>query len=449
MRAYRSYSFSMLALIALLGTPALAAAPTTNIVIGVNGHNAWNIKYYDRAQEDASFKLLSDRNLRSYRVDINADANGKATLQRLVALGKKYNIAIRPMLYLKGTNLKESAYDIAKTFAADIKIWELGNELNWHGPANFDADLKLVATAREGILQAAKETGQSLKTTLNVTAGLNDIGLNKEMKSYPFIDRAIALNIGFDYLSFHYYPNSRDRTSGWMGYYLKPLRQYNKPVILNETNCAQIYSGDDGNSLECSKTLTDIVAEVKANYADIVFEINAYEMYDNGLFADGPEGHFGLLYDINRPKRTLDAISAQAVATILVSPYPEVNRTYTANGRIVRLLFERGLKRQPDMTGLVYWTGRMDVGAITGEKLHRAFVNSAEYTNRTAALSNRQFVDYAFSTVLFRTKGATTDPVGWDWWTKQLDNKNYSRTSMLDSLLRCAEYKKNVAPLIQ
>jgi len=277
-------------------------APAFAQSIGVNGHDGGS-PVYENTEE--TFRLLDSYNIRLYRFDIGHSPESIQKLAAGLALAKKYNITLRPMLYVD-TNPEQGAYEMAKAFAADIKIWELGNELNLKGVAAFDENIDKMIAARKGVMRAAAETGMKLETSLGVATSLDGPGLNKEKTSYPFIDRAIQKGLEFDYITFHYYVNSYDRKDGWIKTWLEPLRQYNKKVFLNETNCAQIYNGDDGNSQECADALESLLAEIKLNYADMVTEINIYELYDEPI--EGPEGHFGLMFDPTRPKRTMDVV---------------------------------------------------------------------------------------------------------------------------------------------
>ena len=78
--------------------------------------------------------------MKAYRVDIT-DANGASVLSRLVQEGKARDIAILPVVTPGHINLDtdtpediyRTAYELAFTlgseFKDDIRVWELGNEL--------------------------------------------------------------------------------------------------------------------------------------------------------------------------------------------------------------------------------------------------------------------------------------------------------------------------------
>ncbi|AKK68586.1 hypothetical protein NZ30_05945 [Xanthomonas translucens pv. undulosa] len=83
-------SLALAALAAAL--PADAAerrAAAAAIVFGVNGHD--DRPAYPLSQAEAVFKLLDQRNLRSYRFDV--DPRNFAVLDRLVALSRQYRIS--------------------------------------------------------------------------------------------------------------------------------------------------------------------------------------------------------------------------------------------------------------------------------------------------------------------------------------------------------------------
>lgn len=85
-------------------------------------------------------------------------------------------------------------------------------------------------------------------------------------------------------------------------------------------------AGDRG----CYDSLAQLLRNVRDNYADVVAEVNVYELLDQATI-QGPEGHFGLMYDLARPKPPLDLLTrfAQPPATAAAA-------TASASDRISR-----------------------------------------------------------------------------------------------------------------
>ncbi len=416
-----------------VATPAQAR----DMLYGVNGHDNWRTPFYLPEQAEAVFKMLDKKNLRVYRVDVENTPRGHETLDRLVKLGRKYNVLIRPMLYVDHEP-ENSAYVLAKKYAADINVWELGNELNLRGPnTHFDGIEKMKA-ARAGVDRASRETGVKLHTTLNVTAGGYDYGLDRTLTTYTFVDRAIAAGLEFDFISYHYYPRVVDKGMGWLNIYLDPLRKYGKPVFLNETNCGEIYDGDDGNSAQCLAAAESIITEVETNYSDMVKEINMYQLFDNKDIK-GPEGHFGLMYDINNPKMTLDMLAKHAVGGdapyLYVRPY---RYAYAAdmmkkspNAAFVNQLFHSMLNRVPNEDGIKYWTGQLDSKARSRAQVSAALINSDEFKNRANLMNNRAFV----ARVIMGTAWRPATQQELDYYTGQLNKKSMTRAQVINAWL--------------
>lgn len=295
-------------------TPQPTPTPTAAITYGVNGHDGRTD--YPLAQTEARFQLLSSKNIRSYRFDIGATTT--ALMDHLVPLAKKYNILLRPMLYPAS---QSACYNFAKRYASDVKIWEIGNEQDGDR-AGAQSRINAMVTCYKGVKQASDELGANLKTTINIMAcNSNDMSgrcagdTNGDMW---FLDMAKASGFNFDYISFHYYPSFHDK-GYWMDLYLGQARaaatKYNTKIFLNETNCGEVYAGNTNGGYPgdkgCYDSVQNLLNEVKTKYADIIQEVNLYEMLDekNLSGAGEVERHFGLMYDINNPKPTWNLLT--------------------------------------------------------------------------------------------------------------------------------------------
>ncbi|PPU09204.1 hypothetical protein [Xanthomonas arboricola] len=316
--------FVLVLLLAAMATTATAAP----IVYGVNAHD--NRPAYPMAQAEARFKLLAARNLRSYRFDV--DPRDYATLDVLVPLARKYGITLRPMVYPMSRGI---GYQLARRYAADIKVWEIGNEQDLVR-AEADARIAAMTTMYLGMRQASNELGAGLRFTINITA-CNSDDRSADARcpgdrngSLWFLAKAKAAGFDFDHISFHYYAFHQD-AGYWAELYLGQLRTaaqtYHTPVFFNELNCAEIYTGNTSGGAEgdrgCYDSLAQLLRNVRANYADVVSEVNVYELLDQTTI-QGAEGHFGLMYDLARPKPTLDLLArfAQAPAAAAVAGAP-------------------------------------------------------------------------------------------------------------------------------
>lgn len=291
-------------------SPSPSPVPEEKMLFGVNGHDGRTD--YPLAQTEAVFKKLDQNNLRTYRVDISPGSF--TVMDKLVPLAKKYNIKLRPMIYPVA---QATAYNFVKRYAQDIEIWEIGNEQDYQRAGAQDRINAMMETYR-GIKQVASETGLNIKTSINIMA-CNDIPAESRCYNDPnggmwFLDMARASGFNFDYITFHYYAYLGEK-GFWMDKYLGQMRavatKYKTKIFLNETHCAEIYSGAENGDGDCVASVRELFDEIKEKYSDIVQEINVYELFDQpSLSADIPqhEKHFGLMYDINSPKDTFNLL---------------------------------------------------------------------------------------------------------------------------------------------
>jgi lysophospholipase L1-like esterase len=295
-------------------SPSPSPVPTNqNITMGVVGHDG--ISTYPLTATESIMKVLDANNLRSYRSGGDL-LNNLPQFDAFLAMAKKYNITIRPVIY---PTTQAKAYAIAKRYANDIKIWEVGNELD--GAEDQAGAIASMVETYKGIKQASDELKAGLKTTINVMACNNDyVGGRCDGQaggSLYFIDAAKAAGFNFDYISFHYYPFYGD-TGYWMDKYLGQMRmqatKYKTKVFYNEVNCAEIYQGNTTGGYAgdkgCYDSLKNILTVLNRDYKDIVAEINVYELLDEPAHPVTHEKHFGLMYDLNTPKEFFKVVTS-------------------------------------------------------------------------------------------------------------------------------------------
>jgi hypothetical protein len=296
-------------------TPKPTATPVANtgIIFGVGGHDGVQASY-PLSTSEARFQLLDAHNFRTYRIDVSAGSN---SLDTLIPLAKKYNVTLRPMLY---PTSQSAAYAFAKKYANDIKVWEIGNEQDFD-KAGAQGRINAMVTTYKGIKQASDELGAGIKTSINIMAcNSNDTSAsarcpNDTNGAIWFLDMAKASGWNFDYITFHYYAYYTDAgywTDLYMGQVRNAAKKYNTKVFINETNCAEIYKGNTDGGFPgdkgCYDSMVNFFTELKNNYSDVVQEVTMYELLDEPYLA-GAEQHFGLMYNMNSPKKLLDVLT--------------------------------------------------------------------------------------------------------------------------------------------
>src|SRR5262249_26171938 len=90
---------------------------------------------------------------------------------------------------------------------------------------------------------------------------------------------------------------------------------------------------------------------------------------------------------------------------------------YTTTVAPVYRFYQSCLRRLPDPNGFTDWANFLRAGHSINE-LAQGFAGSAEFQNRTAALSNQAFVELMYQDIL----GRPVDPVGLNGWTALLNS---------------------------
>jgi hypothetical protein len=294
-------------------------ATTTTVKFGLNGHEGRAT--YPLSGTEARMQWMQQNKLVTYRTDVGVTSID--ILDHLVPLAKKYGIVVRPMLY---PGSQQETYTLAKRFAADIKVWEIGNELDAPRAGAQDRINAMMQSVR-GVEQAEAELHAGLKTSINIMACNNDAA-ESQCAGDPngdvwFLDMAKASGWHFSYVTFHYYPNLFE-PGFWMDKYFGQMKhasqKFGVPIFLNEFNCGEIYSRAiyDGAG-DCNTSLNQAMNEVINKYADIVQEVNVYEMLDQPDMI-GVEQHFGVCYQLNNCKPTKTTLTTFAAMTSGTTP---------------------------------------------------------------------------------------------------------------------------------
>jgi hypothetical protein len=283
------------------------------IKYGVNGHDGR--PEYPLYLAERRMALLSAQNLTTYRFDVSTSSVD--ILDTLVPLAQKYGIKLRPMLY-PGT--QAASYGLAKRYARDIKVWEIGNEQD--APREgAQSRINAMMQSYHGIIRASTELNAGLQTSINIMA-CNPNGVSQcqgdSNGDVWFLDMAKKSGFNFNYVTFHYYPRISEK-GYWMDLYLGQMRtaatRYGVPIFYNEVNCGEIYDRNTRGDGACHAALDQILAEIRDKYSDIVREVNIYELLDEAASMVGIEGHFGIMHSLDLPKPTAKLLTTYANAT--------------------------------------------------------------------------------------------------------------------------------------
>ncbi len=102
---------------------------------------------------------------------------------------------------------------------------------------------------------------------------------------------------------------------------------------------------------------------------------------------------------------------------------------------VIRLYFAF-FKRSPDVSGANYWINKRKNGSNLNT-IASNFAGSSEFKNKYGSLSNQDFVKQIFVNVFDRQP----DPSGLAYWTKKLDDKKATRGQVMVGFSESNEYK--------
>ncbi len=131
---------------------------------------------------------------------------------------------------------------------------------------------------------------------------------------------------------------------------------------------------------------------------------------------------------------SLQVTPAALVATFINSP--ELSQTTAPVIRLYRVY----LGRFADYNGLLFWVNEYRSGRLLGN-ISEAFAVSPEFTARYGALSNPAFVDLVYQNVL----GRPADATGLNYWSGQLQNGAITRGELMLAFSESPEYKASSA----
>ncbi len=322
------------------------AAVAASLTWGVCGHPSPSQALW--ADYATQFATLEQRGLKSYRFDVPLTGDGSAAvqlLQALVPLSHAHHITLHPILYVPFTwgdatdsgrypnsdaGLEAQGYDrvapIVQRFAADIRDWELQNELSlrqgFKSGAGYTASDYATPLAHQwaavlrGMSRAVHDvgtrTGRPLRTVVDTVYA--DFGL------IPFLE---AQGARVDKLAYHYYYGAgtspyRISVPGGTVDVFAEMKTIGKPVIINELNAAEIYAPLKGQPYDDAKALVSLKTHIaylqnqtEANIEGAEF----YELYDEPG-KNAAESNFGLMKTPTQAKTQMLVAAVATCATL-------------------------------------------------------------------------------------------------------------------------------------
>lgn len=409
----------------------LAAQPAAgDIIWGVNGHP---VTAYPGVSPEDQLDLVKDLGMTSYRVNISFPDQA-AILAPVVDAAKARGVAVLPVLTPGEIDLESDspsvlygkAYDFAfglgSRFKDDIRVWELGNEMEifaiirpcellddgtvypceW-GPAGGTGKLdysgsrwQKVSAVLRGLSDAIHAVDPDLQRAIG-TAGWGHVGAFERMRED---------GIPWDISVWHMYGQDPE----WA---FKILDDYDRPIWITEFN--HPYGSLDGVAAQAeglTRTMTRI-AELSDRYR--IEAAHVYQLLDEPYWAPSFEAVMGLValepgtggaWMPGAPKPAYHAVrdSVAASSTVRGCDIDATTRLDNQSHRQIAYAQCLVLGRTPEPEALEEWSARLQSGAATAVDLVASLVGSPEFDARFApdTLDDTGFVALMYRLLLDR-----------------------------------------------
>jgi Domain of unknown function (DUF4214) len=437
-----------------------------DLIWGANGHP---LVSYPGTTIEQQLDYLVDLGMTSYRVDIGG-AHMAPRLANLIAAAKARGIAILPVivpaldldkhqpqeLYAKAHEL---AVALVSQFKDDIRVWELGNELEnyaiiqpcemrddgvqyncgW-GPAGGVGPLEYygprwakVSAVLKGLSDGTTAVDPTIRKAMG-TAGWGHTGALARMQQD---------GIRWDISVWHMY--GEDPESAF-----KVLASFNRPIWVTEFNHAQ---GGAAGEREQARGLAFAVTRLRQlRSAYNVEAAHVYELMDETYWAPNFEAMMGLVRLDRNGKGgwqpgALKPAYVQVKQLIARSDGPApgsgdchlngYNRLNSPSSMQLSYVYCLALQRPPDGAGFRDWIETLKGGGHASQVL-LAHLTSGEFAARhgVGGLSNADFVALMYRTLL----GREADGGGRSTYASALDTGAMTRSQVAASIVGSAEF---------
>lgn len=464
---YRSLAIGIAS---LLATSGVASA---DLLWGVNGHP---LNAYPGVSIERQLNYLKDLGMKSYRVNIS-DLDAADDLAALVSAGKQRGIEILPVITPGHIDLdKDStgelfekaralASGLGSRFKADIRVWELGNEMEnyaiikpcekrddgsqypcaWGPAAGVDARdyygprWVKVSAVLKGLSTGMTEADPTIRKAMG-TAGWGHTGAFERMQQD---------GIKWDITVWHMYGED----PVWA---FEKLARYNLPIWVTEFNNPYGSQRGDKQQADGLKQTMVRLRELQGKYR--IEAAHIYELLDETYWAPDFEAYMGLVrltgsaesgwkvgeakpaYGVVRelirgirppflPGRVCDLKSVQAANPIPV--------------RQVRFGYCLMLGRGNGGAELEQWAGDLENGKASYVDMLMSILRSDEFNDRyeTLAMSDRAYVGFLYQLLV----GRQGDTYGVDSYVQQLQSGAMTREAIALGMMTSSEFADRYA----
>ncbi|MGD9478573.1 DUF4214 domain-containing protein [Shinella sp. G-2] len=439
----------------------LLALPALALTWGVNGHP---INSYPGISLAAQLALLKDLGARSYRVDISSvDAGDK--LAELVAEAKARGITILPVI-TPAVDLKtmdeatlhavarEMALALGTRFKDDIRVWELGNELE-----NFaiiqpcerrdDGTIYPCEWGAAGGVGALDYYGPRWAKVSAVLRGLSDgmtaadPTIRKAMGTAGWghtgaFERMQADGIQWDISVWHMYGEDPE----WA---FKLLAAHGRPIWVTEFNHP---FGSQKSATEQADGLVRWMTRLRELAVPYRIEVaHLYELLDETYWAPDFEAYMGLAelegstakgWRIGKPKPAYAAVQREMRDEGLTGCDTEdLRKVADAAFRKASLGYCLVLGRPAGLFEAEGWVRKLENGASEAE-MTEGLLASQEFRQKHAVadLDDRAYIDLLYQRLL----GRPADGAGLEGYLADLNAGRATRATIARALVQSDEF---------
>lgn len=439
------------------------------ILWGVNGHP---ITAYPGVGIDRQLAYVQDLGMKSYRVNITG-ADRAPELAELVREAKVRGIEILPVITAGNIDLEKDSTDalyekahtlavaLGSRFKGDIRVWELGNELEnyaiikpcekrddgtqypceW-GPAGggdvldyYGPRWEKVSAVLKGLSDGMTQADPTVRKAIG-TAGWGHLGAFERMHKD---------GIKWDISVWHAYGEDPE------GAFAK-IARYGKPIWVTEFNNPLGSQKSERQQAEGLKQAMVRLQELQARYK--VEAAHIYELLDETYWAPSYEAFMGLVrltatdnggWTTGEPKPAYFAVRDFIRGPRLLAK-PARNCTLAEIEKIDSLAASQAsyghclvLGRVPDTGDLKSWTDSLESGETGAIAMMLAMLRSDEFVarNTTFGLTNRAYISFLYLLLLNRE----ADAYGLDSYGKALAEGSATRESIALGIMESSEFK--------
>ncbi|MFB9983895.1 DUF4214 domain-containing protein [Mesorhizobium kowhaii] len=465
-----SFRFATIAACLLATVVPTSAA---DLLWGVNGHP---ITAYPGIPLERQLDFIRDLGLKSYRVNVTSEDNAE-TLANLVDAGKARGIEILPVITPAAIDLdkdspeelyektRKLAVTLGTRFKNDIRVWELGNEMEnyaiikpcekrddgsqypcgW-GPAGGTGALDYygprwvkVSAVLKGLSDGMTEVDPGIRKAIG-TAGWGHTGAFARMKRD---------GIAWDISVWHMYGDDPE----WA---FREIAGYGKPIWVTEFNNPYGSQRSERQQADGIKQTMTRLRELTQKYK--VEAAHIYELIDETYWAPGFEANMGLVrlaaasdgkWRIGEPKPAYKTVrDFTRGPQPLPKPHRDCDPETTAADKSIYVrqasfAYCLVLGHEGDTSSVDHWSAALESGdsKLAGMIMEMMRTDDFETRYATIGLTDRSYISFLYLLLLDRP----ADDYGIETYARQLRAGTMTREDVAFGIVDSSEFRSGHA----